>query len=104
MLVTISRSWQTSVLIYLLLSFYYKDTESSDYRTRYWKANTNIVKRDLTRKGVPELRGPANLVCVLIFLMGQNPKCIRRVLLPPPSPVLATFIQYLPTMYLVRGM
>ena len=50
-----------------------------------------------TRKGVPELRGPA-LVClsatdkkisVLVFLMGQNPKCLRRVLLPPPSAVLA---------------
>ena len=51
----------------------------------------------LTRKAVPELRGPA-LVCfsavdkyisVLVFLMGQNPKCLRRVLLPPPSLVLA---------------
>ena len=59
MLVTISGSWQTSVLIYLLLSFYYKDTESSDYRLRYWKANTNRVEIDLTRKEVPELGGSA---------------------------------------------
>ena len=23
----------------------------------------------------------------MVFLMGQNPKCLRRVLLPPPSPI-----------------
>ena len=28
-------------------------------------------------------------ISVLVFLMGRNPKCLRRVLLPPPSPVLA---------------
>ena len=26
---------------------------------------------------------------VLVFLMGHNPKCLQRVLIPPPSPVLA---------------
>ena len=28
-------------------------------------------------------------ISLLVFLVGQNPKCLRRVLLPPPSPVLA---------------
>ena len=49
-----------------------------------------------TGKGVPELRGPSlvRLSAInrksVVFLMGQNPKCLRRVLLPPPSPVLAS--------------
>ena len=74
-------------------------SDKSSYLTWFQIAEKNICSIGLckTRKGVPELRGPA-LVClsatdkkisVLVILMGQNPKCLRRVLLPPPLAVLA---------------
>ena len=42
----------------------------------------------ITRKGVPELRGPA-LTCLTAIDKHLCIGLLRRVLLPPPSPVLA---------------
>ena len=59
-----------------------------------WPSVTITFKLLVTRKGVPELRGPASVWVLYRQKLSKEPGrqvqiYLRRVFLPPPSPVLA---------------